>query len=74
MSTRHGRRLTGLVLGMVLFDALASLIQALAVDIPRVESAVEAGFVLAGVLAPTLACVVLTNFRRRVARVAANAR
>lgn len=69
MSTRRGRKLSNLVLGMVLFDALASLIQALAVDIPRVESALEAGFVLAGVLAPTLACVVLTNFRRRVARI-----
>jgi phosphatidylglycerol lysyltransferase len=68
LSTQKRRRLANIVLGLVIFDALASLVQALVIAVPRIRTGAEAVIVVAGVLAPTLACIVLTNFRRRVQR------
>jgi phosphatidylglycerol lysyltransferase len=68
LSTRFKRQLAGPVLGLVLFDALATIAQALFIDLSRITGLAEAAILLVAICAPIVACVVLFNLRQRVLR------
>jgi phosphatidylglycerol lysyltransferase len=68
MSTRLKRRMANVTFALVLFDAIATLVQALFVDISRLATIFEAITLILGVSAPAIACIILFHVRQRILR------
>jgi phosphatidylglycerol lysyltransferase len=60
--------LASLLLGLVVCDAAVTLLEALVFNVPHVKHGGEVPVILAAILAPVLASVVLKNARRRALR------